>query len=99
MCSKIRSNWLSGFLLKKSPKRKSIFSPLFVASFCAIGMELGAISSPVTFHPALANALASCPRPQPGTRARPRGILLLDDDRKSTSPGEASPWSQEISLA
>jgi len=91
VCSKIRSNWIAGFLLKKSPNRKSISSPLSVASCCAIGIELGAISSPVTFHPAMANARASCPRPQPGTRALPRGILLLDDDRKSTRPGEASP--------
>src|SRR5437867_937562 len=58
----------------------------------------GAMSYPTTSKPAFAHSRTSCPVPQPGTQTVAR-LRLGWAARKSTRPGDASPFSQGISLA
>src|SRR6185436_19312527 len=56
----------------------------------------GARSNPQASNPALAQARTSCPVPQPGTATAPRGRSGWDV-RKSSKPGDGSPFSHGMS--
>ncbi len=75
-----------------------VFNPASAGDSLANWMAEGAMSQPKASNPALAQARTSWPVPQPGTQTDPRfksGCAA----KKSTRPGDGSPFSQGMSRA